>query len=226
MQGLSCVFALAALICAAVVLTMAVIPGASIRLSYYIASVIGFFVCAVLFFILRFSSCEEESRKKKVANVTMICMFAFYIILLAETLIMGTVFANGTNFTLSYNKYWVRDALPNLVPFKSTVIFIRDFALGKVGKLHFVLNIIGNIILYIPFALFVPAFSKSMRRFDSFLPFIVFLVLGVEVVQGMLGLGTCATDDLILGVGSTCLVFFILKSEPISSFLTKNHVYR
>ena len=66
---------------------------------------------------------------------------------------------------------------------------------------------------------------KGMRHFDSFLPTMVFISVATELFQGMFGLGSCQIDDFILGVGTACLVFYILRRPKVIKFLDSKHIY-
>ena len=142
-----------------------------------------------------------------------------------SALLFAKVFGNNTGFAFSYNKYWLEDALPNLIPFSSLTRVIKGFALGKVRAATLVINVFGNLFLYSPFAFFMPAVSPSMRKLDSFLPFMVFLVIFVELAQGMFGIGSFETDDIILGIGGALIVYSVFNNGYLKEFFKNNYFY-
>lgn len=213
-------------VCACVILAVILIPDFRIALSLYFCIITGFFVFAVLFAFLRFAVTENTEKRKKIMRCITVGLFVFYLILLVNVLLLGVVTVNKTSFVLEYNKLWLRDVQSSLIPFRSVARLLKSFATAECGKLSLLLNLGGSIILYTPFAVFMPIHSKSMRSFDTFLPFIIFLIIAVELFQGMFGLGTCDIDDLILGAGGVCVVYFVFKAEPIVSFFKKYYIYR
>ena len=92
----------------------------------------------------------------------------------------------------------------NLIPFKE--IFRYDIT----SKL-FIKNILGNILLFMPFGLFVTAYLDTEKAFPAFI--LTFISsLSVEIVQKVIG-RVFDVDDIILNVlGGTigALIFIVL----------------
>lgn len=215
----------AALICAVVVLTVLFVPSASIRIRYFILCLGGAFLLPTAAVLLRSFTDINEKRRKTMVLASVIFMFVLYILVLMCALLLTKFLSNGENFQLSYNKYWLSDALPGLVPFSSIGPLFKNFAVGRASTRLIAFDLGGNLFMYAPFAFFMPALFKGMRRLDTFLPFIVFLAIAVEMVQGMFGLGTFKTDDLVLGVGGAVITFLILNAGPLVEFFRKYYFY-
>lgn len=224
---LSLAFAFLCVLSTGIIAAVLVFPSFTIRLSLFITCIMAALVNAViaLFFIAKTQELNEE-KKRKITKGMVITFFVCYVVTLITTLLIGVVYANHTEFVLRYNVQWIKDSVVSLIPFKTTLSSFKAVALGRLGLIPFFLNIGGNILLYMPLAFFLPALSKTNRSFDSFLPSIVFPVVTVEVLQAMFSLGSCDIDDFILGAGSACILFFILRAERITQYFKDNYIYK
>lgn len=65
-------------------------------------------------------------------------------------------------------------------------------------RLYILANLVGNLVLFLPMGIFLPAIFPKIRPFYLTLP-VLFLLIGLtEVVQGVTGLGVCDVDDGLL----------------------------
>ncbi|MPN11460.1 hypothetical protein SDC9_158761 [bioreactor metagenome] len=84
-----------------------------------------------------------------------------------------------------------------------------------------VINIVGNIIAFTPFAFFLPLFFKKLRSFSRFLLAMICIVSTVELLQFVLLAGSCDIDDVILNVGGSCMAYGILHIGFFSRIIEK-----
>lgn len=221
----SWLFCVLAVCCALGVAAVLLIPSVTIRIRYFALLIIGVFVLPTAAVLLRSRTEANEHVRRHLVHGAVLFMFALYILVFLSLVLFAKMLSNHSEFTFVYDKYWLSEALPRLVPFSSLTTQIKNYALGQTSTMMLAINIGGNILLYTPLAFFVPACSKNMRRLDSFLPFIVFAVIFVELIQGMFGLGSFETDDMILGIGGALLAYAVLNCAPVSEFLKKNYLY-
>ncbi len=214
-----------ALACAVYVALVLFVPDMTIRIRYFALLVIGVFVLPTAAVLLRSKTEVNEHVKKRLVHGAVLFMFALYVIVFLALLLFTRFLSNDVAFSFVYNKYWLSEALPSLVPFSSLTRQISNFALGKTSGIILAVNIGGNLLLYTPLAFFVPACSKNTRKLDSFFPFIVFVIVFVELLQGMFGLGSFETDDMILGIGGALIAFGILNCAPLLEFFKRNYLY-
>ena len=64
-------------------------------------------------------------------------------------------------------------------------------------------NLLGNVIMFIPLGFFVPLLWEKTRNFFKHLGWMFVIILAVELLQYVTGLGTCDVDDLILNILGT-----------------------
>lgn len=62
------------------------------------------------------------------------------------------------------------------------------------------INLLGNLVLFLPWGLWLPMLREKMRKFGPFLLVTAATVLAVELTQYLTRLGVCDVDDLILNL--------------------------
>lgn len=131
-------------------------------------------------------------------------VFICYILLLIKVLLVSRISYSGPRSI-------------NLIPFYSIKEYIysnsatiKRFAFG---------NVIGNIVIFTPLGAYLSLFKNDKRVITNFL-FIFIVSLFVEIIQGLLGIGSSDIDDIILnclgglfGILGYKLLLFILRDK-------------
>lgn len=78
---------------------------------------------------------------------------------------------------------------------------------------HGVVNLVGNVVMFIPLGYFVPRVWLKFRSFFRCVLLALGLVLAVEILQLFTLLGSCDIDDLILNILGTALGYLIWKLQ-------------
>ena len=133
-------------------------------------------------------------------------VFIIYVLLLYQLLTNVE-----TNTTSGYN----------LVPFTEILRY-------KVGSEMFIYNVIGNILIFIPFGYFVSGYIKA-SKVSHILAVSVISSLTVEVVQLQIG-RSFDIDDIILNVAGAILGFLLYIAlcaikKHLPRFLQRDSVY-
>lgn len=125
----------------------------------------------------------NKKRRRLIAGILFVLYFAvlFYFLFFSEE--MGR--------TYSERAYHY-----NLVPFKEIGRFLRYHRTLGTGTV--LLNIVGNVVAFVPFGIFLPVFSARCRKvwFTVFYSFELSLL--VELLQLVTKVGSFDVDDLIL----------------------------
>lgn len=137
-----------------------------------------------------------RKRRRLVAGILFVIYFAvlFYFLFFSEE--MGRTYSERT-----YHY--------NLVPFKEIVRFIRYRRVLGTGAV--VLNILGNVVAFMPFGAFLPIFSVRCRHFFYTALYSFELSLFVELLQLIFKVGTFDVDDLTLNLLGGVLGFLVYK---------------
>ena len=129
----------------------------------------------VIVIIMRFYFIKNTGKKLILHEEVMIIVFITYILLLFELVTSRDVSLSGTN----------------LIP-------LREILRYTIGSENFYRQVVGNIIMFIPFGFFVAFYTKVNKiRSISLITFIVSLT--IEVVQRFIG-RSFDIDDIILNV--------------------------
>ena len=107
------------------------------------------------------------------------------------------------------------ERLYNLVPFKIILYMFEHYA--ENGGSTFLINIIGNVAVFIPFGLAAPTlWPKLFSSFQRTLLIFFILIFMVEVLQFALQVGVFDVDDLLLnGLGIAIGYFMTLGLEVV-----------
>ena len=110
------------------------------------------------------------------------------------------------------------DHVLRLVPIVSTVGFIQKKLLLNDFR-SLAVNILGNIVMFVPFGFLGWIFPK-LRNFKPLVYRFLSVLLSVEALQYFTRLGVFDVDDLILNTLGVFIGFWIFKKlEPSSSLL-------
>lgn len=128
-------------------------------------------------------------------------IFVFYLILLAYFLFFSDYFGRGSHIQEEYAY--------NLVPFKE----IRRFIVYRrvVGIQSFFLNIVGNIMGFMPCGFFLPVISRRSRRWFNTVLLSFLFSLSIETVQLVFKVGSFDVDDMILNTLGGILGYILYK---------------
>lgn len=98
----------------------------------------------------------------------------------------------------------------NFYPFRTIFTYIIGY--NSNNKIPFIINIIGNIVVLMPFGFLLPlAFKKQLNRLDKLLFATVTGILVIEMLQLVFKVGVFDVDDIILNSMGVVIGFVILK---------------
>lgn len=105
----------------------------------------------------------------------------------------------------------------NLVPLRTLKLFLRLLSHHRPHLVRTaVINLAGNVIMFIPLGFFLPALFRKLRRLWNVLLTVALLITAVEAVQLFTLVGSCDVDDLILNLVGAALGygFYRLTKKP------------
>lgn len=152
------------------------------------------------------------SKREGIKTFVLYGVFVCYIILLIKVLLLSRVALSE----LFSGQNMVYRSI-NIIPFRSIMEYFT--ASSETVKTFSFGNVIGNILIFIPLGLYLPLMKKDKRAAISLL-FVFIVSFSVEVVQGILGIGTADIDDVILnslggwiGILGYKFLLFLLRDE-------------
>ena len=173
--------------------------------------VLEIIVLSLLGFVYSYNK-EHHMKKRSVITIHKI-IFMIYLISLTDVLFLSSDLHRDATLLAEYSHM-------NTIPFHTINLYITGYQNGTVTLNTLLLNVLGNFVLFMPLAYFVPFFFKNMRKWYIFLMMMISLTLVIEIIQINLGIGSADIDDIILNVAGA-MSFFI-----ISQFTFSKPIYR
>ncbi|MEE5993810.1 MAG: VanZ family protein [Oscillospiraceae bacterium] len=149
---------------------------------------------------------------QKREKTTIAVLFLLYIALMLYLLFFYRIH-HGTAWLSAEAQeqgYWqtVRNHT-NLKPFETVALFARHFRHTRQIFGFSFINLAGNVILFVPFGLFLPHYFQPLQKPHHFIKIMSLLIIAVEVTQIATLTGTCDIDDFILNTAGGCIGFLL-----------------
>lgn len=145
---------------------------------------------------------------KKFVDIIQIVLCLVYFINLCYELFINPAFRTST---MPYKV--------NIIPFHTIKLFINS--VNTLSLSAIVLNLAGNIILFIPLGYFLYIFFERCRHFLFYLYVTLVVIMGVELIQVYFGIGTGDIDDIILNMTGVIIFFIFTKFPLFKKYLEK-----
>ena len=155
---------------------------------------------------------SQESRddRQKAVRFSFFALFVFYCAVLLGALIISRV--DFHSFAQTKTAYWNNiDLNTNFNPLETVRLYINAIKYDYIGMEIPLSNLVGNAMLFMPMAVFLPCLFRPMQKLWIFALSMLLLLVAVEAVQLLLACGSCDVDDVILNLAGTLILFGILK---------------
>jgi len=182
------------------------------------------FTTCVLLYFGSFVLCKIKVNKQKIImHRTFQCFFVLYIILLITFTFLEPVY--GRDYGRFVEEYQslksYLETNTNLIPFETILLYWNGYIYGVVSLSDYLLNMLGNLILLMPTALFFPVFYKRLRKLSSFIIDIFIFAFSIEFLQLLTMCGSFDIDDILLNMVGAILVFCILKNAVVDKLMCR-----
>lgn len=193
---------------------------------YVVVGPNGSLVYACTFALFTYSGClcfktVFRDNSKNIMKICCILIFAAYLLLLSDFTLLNSFFGRSTG-VFSQVSFGYTYALNNLnvIPFKTIGFYFYCIFTGDMVRIALT-NILGNILAFMPFAIFLPLLFKKQRKVWVFILTTALISLLIELLQFALQVGSSDIDDIILNCGGSTLFFFIFHIKPVKKFINK-----
>ncbi|WP_438350073.1 VanZ family protein [Paenibacillus sp. FA6] len=137
--------------------------------------------------------------KKRTRNIILTILIICYSGCLLYWMFIGFGRVRHSGGPLSYN----------VVPFETIRLYIRN--INHLPNRTWIINLFGNMGVFVPFGLILPIISKRMRSYWRLMLTFVPVVMLLELSQMLLRVGSCDIDDVILNVIGVWIGYGILR---------------
>lgn len=176
-------------------------------------------LCIAGFFVI--SNCEQE-KKESLSTIFWGILFFYYALLMIYMLFFASEFARDSfrvfdgNYLTSLSMQWKEHT--NIIPFHTITLMLDAYELQYTHLAT--INILGNIVAFMPCALFFPKFFSVFKKFLPFVSFMALLIILVEVLQLLTLSGAMDIDDFILNLFG-CVIAYGMMKIPLSQTILK-----
>ena len=151
----------------------------------------------------------------KLKKIIVFTLFAAYILLALNLLFFIRSSMRGF---YTYGEYFRENT--NFVPFRTVREFIgyirdRDVYYLEMSKD----NLVGNLLIFMPMGVFLPAVWEKQRRLVIFLLTASAVIIGVEIIQFITMRGACDIDDYILNFCGALIGYTLSRLKIIRKLM-------
>lgn len=166
----------------------------------------------------RTQTAREERRHT--VRVSFSVLFAFYLAVLLGALIVSRV--DYKSFAQTNAAYWENfDLMTNFHPLETVRLYLNAIKYDYIGMEIPLSNLIGNAMLFMPMAVFLPCLFRAMQKLWLFALTMLLLLVAVEALQLLLACGSCDVDDVLLNLAGTLIVFGLAKIPFVKRLLRR-----
>ena len=178
----------------------------------------------------RFLTKYHNSKKYMKASIWV--MFILYLLLLINFMILGNNFGRNFEFIFTASKETIKSYFDNnfnVIPFNTIRNYLNNSGVYFDIKLVCI-NILGNLICFMPFAFFLKYLFKRENKFINFFLTILLIVISFELIQLLTLSGSFDIDDIILNTLGSILFYLFISLKGIDKllknifFLEKNKI--
>lgn len=157
-------------------------------------------------------------------KINLIIWFILYIIFLLKLTLLDTYYFRNGFLLVKWNKVVLYDYyynVVNLIPFRMIIKLFIEYFDGNLSLTILIQNIIGNFVVCMPFAFFLPRLFKSQNRVKIFVLTMIIIVSFIELSQFLTLSGTFDIDDYILNISGALIIYKLLKIKSVEKFINK-----
>lgn len=175
----------------------------------------------ILFFnmIYQIKTSTDQKDREKYRKQGLYGMFIIYLVAIFTLLFLAGTFRvhYSIGFEVFSKSHFENHA--NLIPFKSVKLYFDNIS---DMKKDFVINIIGNLVIFAPMGFFIPLlFEDKIKNVFMMTLFMILLVSIIEFLQFFFFVGSADIDDVILNTIGAVIVYLIMKIKPVKNAVNK-----
>jgi glycopeptide antibiotics resistance protein len=180
-------------------------------------------------FILMYLGCfllykEKRCKKFKLGKFNLWILFILYLIMLFNMTLFDSYFGRikGSNYLLDASNIYDRFMnSANLIPFRTIRNFIIAVSNGNLSLYVFIYNIFGNLLAFMPLALFLPKLIPFVDKWYKYFLVVSLFIILIEIMQFVLDVGSLDIDDYILNIVGSMLCYIVFNIKKINKFINK-----
>lgn len=153
---------------------------------------------------------KSQEEKTRIFHKSRVILFIIYCLNLIYVLFLDPGFGRHILSDFSSLEEYISYNV-NIEPLQTIQLFVDGYKNGVVTLETLMRNLLGNLVVFMPFAYLLPYLFKRQRKFIWFFITLILIVFCVEVMQVVLMSGSGDIDDLILNVSGCVFMYVLLK---------------
>jgi len=177
-------------------------------------------VCLPLLFgtFLFAHSFAAPAARRRTVRVVLAVLFGDYLAVLLGALIVSRIeFAHFAENAAYYREHF--ELMTNFRPLETVLLYLRALKYNYIGSEIPISNLIGNMLLFMPMAVFLPCLFRTMQKIWVFMLCMAVLLVAIEALQLLLSCGSCDIDDVLLNFAGTMIVYGVMKIPAVKRLL-------
>jgi len=177
-------------------------------------------VCLPLIFgtALLARSFDGQALRRRTVRTVLAVLFGDYLAVLLGVLIVSRIeFAHFAENAAYYREHF--ELMTNFHPLETVLLYLRALKYNYIGLEIPISNLIGNMLLFMPMAVFLPCLFRTMQKLWVFMLSMAVLLVAIEALQFLLSCGSCDIDDVLLNFAGTMIVYGLTKIPAVKRLL-------
>ena len=166
-------------------------------------------ISMALWIIYRLYNVVKNKRINIAREIILFIFFVYFLFLLLLTIFKG----GRIEFSNQFNSFMYREhgllGIINIVPIKET---INTFMHSETGMRNSLINVIGNILVFMPLGFFIPLLFDKFNNLKKVLKVGCLSSLAIELSQLFVGSNVCDIDDVIYNTLGALAGFICYKT--------------
>ncbi len=138
----------------------------------------------------------------------------FYLLLAAYVLLMLWLLF-GQRMVVAISGTWTENYWDdftqkfNLIPLHTITEFWNNLHGG--GRSHAIINLAGNVVMFVPLGFFIPCVFRKAETFRRSMLYALITIVCVEIIQLVTLLGSLDVDDILLNMIGVVIGYLIYR---------------
>lgn len=185
--------------------------------------VISLLIIFINIYIINLISIKKLNNNN-ILKINLILMLLLYTCFIISVTLFDIFYGRRGISLIEWNSEILKNYLLhsfNIIPFGTIKLYINGLISGVLSLKHFIINIFGNILAFMPFAILLPLNFKKLNNFYKIMIIMLLFILGIEVLQFATLSGSCDIDDLILNLLGVSVSYLIYKIPIMNKLINK-----
>lgn len=161
---------------------------------------------------------------ERIMKINFIWLFVIYAVVVIDFTLISESFGRNISNIFLLSESDVKEYIAentNIVPFGTIKLYINAYKADNIERYIVFENLLGNLLVFMPFALFLPIICKKTNSALVFLGVISATVIIIELLQIVFLTGSADIDDFILNVAGAMAAFGILRIKAVKRFVDR-----